>query len=185
MLRYLRTEAGPTPRRALFLDRDGVLNRHVVPGYVTTPEEFEPIDVAIEAAAVAQARGAALVVVTNQGAIGRQLATESEVLMIHALLLDVLGDRGIRVDAIYMCPHHPEAPDHAQRQCTCRKPQPGMILAAARDLNLELTGSALIGDQPSDTASAIAAGIPEDRILQIAPGAEGAAADFVRLAFGG
>lgn len=167
MLRYLSSEAGATPRPALFLDRDGVLNRHIVDGYVTGPSEFEPIDVALEAAAAAQSLGAALVVVTNQGVIGRGLATESDVRAVHALLVAALDEHGIVLDAIYACPHHPKSPDPAQRVCECRKPKPGMILAAAHDLNLNVDDSIFIGDQPSDIAAARAAGISEDRALLV------------------
>jgi D-glycero-D-manno-heptose 1,7-bisphosphate phosphatase len=167
MLRYIRGEAGPTPRPALFLDRDGVLNRHIVGGYVVGPSDFEPIDLATEAAKVAQSAGAALVVVTNQGVVGRQLATESDLMVIHALLLAALRENGVVLDGIYACPHHPLSPDVSQRDCLCRKPKPGLILAAAADLNLDLAGSILIGDQPSDVAAARAAGIGEDRILLV------------------
>src|SRR5581483_5293864 len=141
MLRYIRGEALPEPRPALFLDRDGVLNRHIVDGYVIQPSDFEPIDLAVEAAAAARGMGAALVVVSNQGAIGRGLATESEIMLVHALLLAELAKHAIVLDGIYICPHHPRSHDAAQRDCQCRKPRPGLILAAARDLNLDLSRS--------------------------------------------
>jgi D-glycero-D-manno-heptose 1,7-bisphosphate phosphatase len=181
MIRYIRGEAGSAPRPALFLDRDGVLNRHIVDGYVVEPNDFEPIDVALDAVAAAQRVGAAVVVVTNQGVIGRELATESDVMAIHALLLTWLSKHGIALDAIYACPHHPLSPDPALRVCECRKPKPGMILAASRDLNLDLARSVFIGDQPSDSAAARAAGISEARILEI--GSDDPL-QFVRNAFG-
>ena len=149
------------------MDRDGVLNRHIVDGYVVEPSDFELIDLVLDAATVAQRGGAALVVITNQGVIGRERATEADVMAIHALLLATLSERGIVLDGIYACPHHPLAPDPAQRDCRCRKPKPGLILAAARDLNLDLPGSVFIGDQPSDVAAARAAGIGEERILLV------------------
>jgi D-glycero-D-manno-heptose 1,7-bisphosphate phosphatase len=167
MLRYIRGQAGPAPRPALFLDRDGVLNRHIVDGYVVGPSDFEPIDVALGAAAAAQELGAALVVITNQGVIGREIATEAEIMVVHAILIEVLSKHGITLDAIYMCPHHPKAPDPGQRLCECRKPKPGMILAAAHDLNLDVTASVFIGDQPSDVVAARAAGMGADRTLLI------------------
>ncbi|MCV7443751.1 HAD-IIIA family hydrolase [Mycobacterium paraense] len=169
MLRYLRRDADSSPRPALFLDRDGVLNRHIADGYVIEPGDFEPIDIALEAAVAAQTVGAAVVVVTNQGSIGKKRATESQVMVIHGLLLAALGARGIAIDAIYVCPHHPMSADPAQRDCHCRKPKPGLILAAARDLNLDLARSMLIGDQPSDIAAARAAGIAPDRALLVGP----------------
>jgi D-glycero-D-manno-heptose 1,7-bisphosphate phosphatase len=183
MLRYIRGKAASVPRPALFLDRDGVLNRHIVDGYVIEPSDFEPIDLALEAATAAQQAGAALVVVSNQGAIGRALATESEVMLIHALLLAELSKHDIVLDGIYICPHHPKSPDPAQRACECRKPKPGLILAAARDLNLDLTGSILIGDQPSDVAAARAAGIAGDRALLIGEATQMDPAQFVRNAW--
>lgn len=169
MLRYLRSDAGTTVRPALFLDRDGVLNRHIVDGYVIEPGDFEPIDIALDAARAAQKAGAALVIVTNQGSIGKRKATESHVMVIHALLLAALGAHGIVIDGIYTCPHHPQSADPTQRDCDCRKPKPGLILAAAHDLNLDLANSMLIGDQPSDIAAARAAGIPPDRALLVEP----------------
>lgn len=185
MLRYLRGEAGPSSRPALFLDRDGVLNRHITDGYVVDPGDFEPIDLALDAAAVAHANGAALVVVTNQGAIARGLATEAGLMAIHALLVESLSKLGIVLDGIYVCPHHPLSPDPTQRDCECRKPKPGLILAAARDLNLDLNASLLIGDQPSDIAAARAAGIAEDRTLLIGGSAQEDPAQFVRNSLDG
>ncbi|ORW89843.1 hypothetical protein AWB92_21005 [Mycobacterium sp. IEC1808] len=184
MLRYQRTEATTTPRPALFLDRDGVLNRHIVDGYVIEPSDFEPIDLALEAAAAAQTAGAALVVVTNQGSIGTRKATESHVMVIHALLVAALAAHGIAIDAIYTCPHHPRSADPAQRYCECRKPKPGLILAAARDLNLDLARSMLIGDQPTDIAAAHAAGIAPDRALLVGPTAGTELAGRVREKLG-
>jgi len=79
----------------------------------------------------------------------------------------VLARRGIVLDGIYLCPHHPLSADPMHRNCECRKPKPGLILAAAHDLNLDVNGSILIGDQESDIAAARAAGISEDRALLI------------------
>jgi D-glycero-D-manno-heptose 1,7-bisphosphate phosphatase len=180
MLRYIRSEAGLLARPALFLDRDGVLNRRIVDGYVVEPSDFQLIDLALDAMAAAQRLGAALVVVTNQGAIGRNLATESDVMSVHALLVAALSKHGIILDGIFACPHHPLSSDPKQRDCHCRKPKPGLILAAARDLNLDLPGSIMIGDQPSDLAAARAAGIAEDRTLLIDEGGQLDAVEFVQ-----
>jgi D-glycero-D-manno-heptose 1,7-bisphosphate phosphatase len=141
------------------LDRDGVLNRRRPEGYVTSPEHFELLPRALDAARAAQGAGAAIVVVTNQGAIGRQLASEGDVEGIHRLLIQGMALAGITLDAIYVCPHHPVAPIEAQRRCACRKPKPGLIIQAVQDLNLDLRRSTLIGDQPSDIEAARAAGI--------------------------
>jgi D-glycero-D-manno-heptose 1,7-bisphosphate phosphatase len=182
VLRYIRGEATSARRPALFLDRDGVLIRRIVDGYVVEPSDFEPLDLAMGAAAAAQEMGSALVVVSNQGAIGRGHATESQIMVINALLLEVLARRGIVLDGIYLCPHHPLSADPMHRNCECRKPKPGLILAAAHDLNLDVNGSILIGDQESDIAAARAAGISEDRALLIGPATRTDPALFVRRA---
>jgi D-glycero-D-manno-heptose 1,7-bisphosphate phosphatase len=182
VLRYIRGEGTSARRPALFLDRDGVLNRRIVDGYVVEPSDFEPLDLALGAAAAAQGMGSALVVVSNQGAIGRGHATESQVMVINALLLEVLGRSEIVLDGIYLCPHHPLSADPMHRNCECRKPKPGLILAAARDLNIDVNSSILIGDQESDIAAARAAGISEDRALLIGPANRTDPALFVRSA---
>jgi D-glycero-D-manno-heptose 1,7-bisphosphate phosphatase len=183
VLRYLRGQAASTPRPALFLDRDGVLNRRKIDGYVIESEDFEPLDIALEAAVTAQKLGAALVVVTNQGCIGRRRATEAQVMAVHAHLLSTLGAHGISLDGIFTCPHHPLSADPTQRECLCRKPKPGLILAAAADLNLDLTASILIGDQPSDVAAARAAGIAADRALLVDTARQSDLARSVRTAW--
>ena len=87
------------------------------------------------------------------------------------------------LDGIYICPHHPLSPDPTQRDCECRKPKPGLILAAARDLNLDLNASLMIGDQPSDIAAAHAAGIADALTLMVAGSGRTQAAEFVRTAW--
>lgn len=167
MIRYLRTGRHETARPALFLDRDGVLNRRKVNGYVVRASELELLELALGAARLARLAGAALVVITNQGCIGRGLATEVDVMKVHAALMAELAERDVTIDAIYACPHHPLADDPKQRNCTCRKPKPGMIVAAANDLNLDLRLSVFVGDQESDIAAALAAGIAVDRALSV------------------
>ena len=155
------SSAGAQPRTALFVDRDGVLNRRVVGGYVTVVEDLEPLDEALPALHVGQDAGAAIVIVSNQGAIGRRMLSEATLQEIHARLLAHLGEHGITVDGIYVCPHHPEAVAESDRACSCRKPLPGLLVQAAADLSLDLASSVMIGDQPSDRQAAQAAGIEE------------------------
>ena len=159
--------ADSDPRRpALFLDRDGVLNRRIAGGYVTSPEALEVLSGAWSAARAARRAGASVIIVSNQGAIARRVATESDVARVNAVLVDALGCRGVAVDAVYVCPHHPGAVDVADRACDCRKPAAGMLVAAAEDLGLELGSSVMVGDKQSDAAAARAAGIPPSRILR-------------------
>ncbi len=159
MLRYLRSLPHLEARPALFLDRDGVLNRRRPDGYVTSAEHFELLPGCLDATRAAQAAGAAIIVVTNQGAIARELASERNIEGIHRLLIEGLERAGIFLDAIYVCPHHPLAPSESLRHCGCRKPKPGLIVQAVRDLNLDVRRSTLIGDQLTDIEAARAAGI--------------------------
>ncbi len=93
-----------------------------------------------------------IVIITNQAGIGRGLMTEDTLAEIHAVMLQKVNTSGGRIDAIYYCPHHPND------RCTCRKPQPGMLLHAAHDLQLDLSRSFMIGDTEKDLQAAHAAG---------------------------
>ena len=166
MARYIAPRARASGG-ALFCDRDGVLNRRNPEGYVTTPDQFELLELALPALRQATRDGVPVVVVSNQGAIARGLASSEEVLLVNAWMLNRLTERGIEVDAIYVCPHHPIAIDPSDRRCACRKPAPGLFLAAAADLAIDLSRSLMLGDQPSDVAAAVAAGIPVARALTV------------------
>lgn len=183
MIRYLRDRPRKFARPALFLDRDGVLNRHKADGYVIDPAEFALIDMALGSARIAQEAGALLVVITNQGCIGRGIAAETNVMAVHTKLLDALSERDIQLSAIYVCPHHPSALDPSGRDCQCRKPKPGMILQAAEDLNINLGASVLIGDQQSDIDAARAAGIRDEWAISVNQGGKHAIEAATRAAF--
>jgi D-glycero-D-manno-heptose 1,7-bisphosphate phosphatase len=166
--RYVSPGRVVSGRPALFCDRDGVLNRRVPGGYVTTPAQLEVLGIALPALRAAVHLGMTVVVITNQGAIGKRLATSEEVLLVNATLLTRLRKFGVEIDAVYVCPHHPGAEEVSDRGCRCRKPAPGLFLAAAEDLRIDLARSVVIGDQPSDRGAAINAGIPEDRTVLVA-----------------
>lgn len=138
-------------RRAIFLDRDGVINVNR-PDYVKTWEEFVFLPNALIALHQAAAGGWTTVVTTNQAAIGRGLVDEATVREINARMQASVQRAGGRLDAIYFCPHIPED------KCRCRKPQPGMFLQAAGQLNLDLTRSYVIGDALADVGAAQAIG---------------------------
>src|SRR5579883_3228313 len=127
-------------RRALFLDRDGTLI--YAEHYPARPEQIRLYeDIGPELRAL-QRMGFCLVIVTNQSGIARGYITESDLSVMHEYLCQQLALQDIHVDGIYHCPHHPEGiiPDLAI-ECSCRKPQPGMLLRAARELDLELEHS--------------------------------------------
>jgi D-glycero-D-manno-heptose 1,7-bisphosphate phosphatase len=144
-------------RPALLLDRDGVLNEEV--RYLHRPEDVVLIPGAAEAVAQVNRLGFPVVVVTNQAGIGRGLYAEADYRAVEARLAELLAARGAHLDASYFCPHHPEHGLGAFRvACECRKPRPGMLLRAARELGLDLSRSVLVGDKRSDLEAGRAAG---------------------------
>lgn len=144
-------------RKALFLDRDGIIN--INHGYVHTPEATDWVPGIFELVALAQSQGFATVVITNQAGIARGYYDGAQFERYTAWMHDYFRQQGVPLLATYHCPHHPDfgAPDH--RACACRKPQPGMLLRAANDWQILLSDSILIGDQPSDIEAARRAGI--------------------------
>ncbi len=145
-------------RRALFLDRDGVINEDT--GYVGRHEHFTFIDGIFDLVASAKARGFLVVVVTNQAGIGRGYYTEAD---FHSLMQWVNGRflvQGGVLDKIYFCPSHPEHGVGAyRRESPFRKPAPGMLQAAIRELGIDPSRSVLIGDKMTDIEAGRAAGV--------------------------
>lgn len=160
------TEASAaTPRKAAFLDRDGVIN--LDRAYVSRWEDFEFVPGAVDAMRRLKKAGYALVVVTNQSGIARGYYSEAQYQALTAAMQQALLDAGTAVDAVYHCPHHPKGKvAELAIDCDCRKPAPGMILRAAKDLNLSLADSILVGDKPSDIEAARAAGVERAYIVQ-------------------
>jgi D-glycero-D-manno-heptose 1,7-bisphosphate phosphatase len=148
-------------QRAVFLDRDGVINRSV--GYLWSPDELELLPGACEAIRKINASGFLCIVVTNQPVIARGEVTVEELGEIHNKMETLLGMEGAYVDAIYYCPHHPdrgfagEIPE-LKIECDCRKPRPGMLLAAARDFHIDLPNSWMVGDRDTDIGAGKNAG---------------------------
>lgn len=136
-------------RPAVFLDRDGTLIEDV--GYLTPDSVLEVFPWSIDAVRLLKRAGYAVVVVTNQGGIGRGLYTGEFVEATHRALGDRLAAAGAAVDAWHYCPHHPESRDpRLAAPCACRKPAAGMVHDAARALGLDLARSWVIGDQWRD-----------------------------------
>lgn len=138
---------------AIFLDRDGVINRKAPEGrYISTWEEVEFLPGALDAVATLYAAGFAIVIVTNQRGVARRIVKPESLREMHERMRTILNARGVCVTDVYVCPH-----DIAD-QCECRKPKPGMLLAAAREHGIDLARSWMIGDKPSDVAAGKAAG---------------------------
>jgi D-glycero-D-manno-heptose 1,7-bisphosphate phosphatase len=141
-----------TKRRAVFLDRDGVIiaNRD---DYVTSWEQVHFLPKALEALRRLNGSAFATVLVTNQSAIGRGVITWEQGLAINRRVIAEIERHGGRIDASYLCPHTPGD------GCSCRKPAPGMLLQAAEELDLDLAQSYLIGDAVTDVQAAQGAGV--------------------------
>ena len=147
-----------TQRRALFLDRDGVIN--VDHGYVHEREKFQFIDGIFELVSLAAMRGFLVVVVTNQSGIGRGYYTEQDFLTLMQWMSGEFETRGGKIERVYFCPDHPvHGIGPYKRNSEFRKPRPGMILAAARELAIDLEQSVLVGDNETDIAAGLASGI--------------------------
>ena len=141
----------PPSRIAVFIDRDGVINEERR-GYVTQWGEFRLLPGAVEALVALARAGLDVLIVTNQSAIHRGIVSLDDVRRLHQHMVATLHKAGGRVRGVYVCPHTPD------EECTCRKPQPGLLLRAAAEHGLDLTRCYLIGDKLSDMEAGLAAG---------------------------
>ncbi len=145
-------------RSAVFLDRDGVINENRA-DYVKRWEEFAFLPGIFHPLRLLAQNHVAVVVISNQSAIGRGLVSRETVEEIHYRMRREIELRGGRIDGVYYCPHRPD------EGCECRKPKPGLLLQAARDLGIDLGSSYLIGDAVSDIEAALAAGCSPIMVL--------------------
>ncbi|TDQ56290.1 D-alpha,beta-D-heptose 1,7-bisphosphate phosphatase [Mesocricetibacter intestinalis] len=144
-------------KKAIFLDRDGTLN--IDHGYVHDIDNFQFIEGSIEALKTLKEMGYLLVLVTNQSGIARGYFSEQEFLQLTEWMDWSLADRGVDLDGIYYCPHHIEGKGEYRQQCDCRKPAPGMLLQAIKELKIDPQMSVMIGDKPEDIQAGERAGI--------------------------
>lgn len=160
----MKPKPSPTPieadparlRPAVFLDRDDTLIANVP--YLTDPALLRVLPGAAEAVAALNRAGFAVVLATNQSAVGRGLLTEDRLREIHDELNRLLAERGAVLDAIHHCPHVPRSDDRATIEFHDRKPGPGMLLRAASELGLDLAASWMVGDLISDVLAGLNAG---------------------------
>jgi D-glycero-D-manno-heptose 1,7-bisphosphate phosphatase len=144
-------------KKAVFLDRDGVIN--VEKGYVHRIEEFELLPGVPRAIRLLKDAGFLVIVVTNQSGIARGYYPLDAVHRLHRHLDEELAAFGACIDAYYVCPHHPEhGIGDLKVDCSCRKPLPGMLEQAAADFGIHLSESYMIGDKPTDVEAGLAAG---------------------------
>lgn len=149
-------------QKAIFLDRDGTINKYV--GFLRNIDDFELIEGVAEAIKFINQSGYLAIVVTNQPVIARGEVTWEELNEIHKKMATLLGKEGAYVDGIYICPHHPDKGFEGERpeykiDCDCRKPKPGLLLQAAKDFNIDLSESYMIGDSHRDVEAGENAGV--------------------------
>jgi histidinol-phosphate phosphatase family protein len=154
--------SGRTLRSAVFLDRDGTLNREV--HHLKAPEQIELLGGAADAVRRINRTGCLAIVVTNQPAVARGDMTPTGLERVHRRLKAMLGRQGAYLDAIFACPHHPDDgfPGEVRElkiQCECRKPRTGLIDAACRDLTVDRSASWMVGDTTSDIETGRRAGL--------------------------
>jgi D-glycero-D-manno-heptose 1,7-bisphosphate phosphatase len=140
--------------KAIFLDRDGVLN-HEIYDYICKMEDFEVLEYQIPVLKCFYDEGYMLIVITNQGGIALNRYTEAQLAAMHQHLFDRFAAHGAKITKAYHCPHHPTVSE----PCECRKPLSGMVLEAIATYNIDPTQSVMIGDKPRDVAAAEGAGV--------------------------
>lgn len=155
-------------QKAIFLDRDGTINKFV--GYLTKPEQFELIEGVVEAIKIINKSGYLAIVITNQPVIARGDCTWEDLQEIHNKMETLLGKGGAFIDGIYICPHHPDKGFEGERPeykivCDCRKPKSGLLIQAAKDFNINLSESIMIGDTKQDVETGKIAGCMKTILL--------------------
>ncbi len=146
-------------RKALFLDRDGVVN--VEKNYLHKIEDFELIDGIIEICRAYQDNGYLIIIVTNQSGISRGYYNEEDFAILSKWMIEHFKAHGITITHIYHCPHH----ESIDGVCECRKPKPGMFLEAQKEYDLDMAGSVMIGDNERDIEAALRAGVGMNILL--------------------
>lgn len=144
--------------KALFLDRDGVINVDRV--HLFRKEEFEFTRGIFDLCRKYSDTGYIILVITNQAGIAKGIYTEEDFMDLTAWMISRFREKGIKISKVYFCPHHPDFSGH----CECRKPEPGMILKAINEFNLDISQCELIGDKETDLEAGRRAGIPESNL---------------------
>lgn len=146
-------------KKALFLDRDGVIN--IEKDYLYKKEDFEFVDGIIELCKYYQSLNYLIFVVTNQSGIARRYYSEEDFLLLTQWMMQQFLEHGITITKVYYCPHHPDI----SGDCRCRKPHPGMLERAQKEFDLDMTHSIMIGDKERDIEAALNAGITQTYLL--------------------
>jgi len=147
--------------KALFLDRDGVINADK--GHVYLKEHFEFLPGIFETCRKYASQEYHIIIVTNQAGIAKGIYTEEDFDLLTEWMVNQFSNEGITISKVYHCPHHPEI----DGICECRKPEPGMLLQAIKDFNLDISECVLIGDKETDLEAGRRAGIPDLNLILV------------------
>ena len=160
-----KTNQNNAKQPAIFIDRDGVIN--VDHGYVAKVDDFHFIAGVIDACKQLKEKGYLLVVITNQSGIARGYYSEQQFNQLTQWMDWSFANEGVELDGIYYCPHHYEyGMGEYKVDCHCRKPKPGLILSAAKELKIDLSRSMLVGDSISDIQAGISAGLKGNYLVK-------------------
>lgn len=141
--------------RALFLDRDGVIN--IEKDYLYKIDDFEFIGGILQLCKYYQNLGFIIIAITNQSGIARKFYTEKDFNLLTQWMIKEFEINGVEIKKVYFCPHHPDI----SGECSCRKPNPGMLIQASEEFNIDLKNSIIIGDKESDIEAGLNAGLSE------------------------
>jgi D-glycero-D-manno-heptose 1,7-bisphosphate phosphatase len=149
--------------KALFLDRDGVIN--IEKNYLHKVKDFEFIPGIFELCRYYHDKGYLIVVVTNQSGIARGYYTENDFALLTFWMISQFEIQNIPISQVYHCPHHPDILKEDEKECECRKPKPGMLLQAQEQLEIDMEHSLLVGDSERDIVAAHRAGVKESYLF--------------------
>lgn len=157
-----------TKQRAVFIDRDGTINKEN--GFISQPDDFILLPDAAEAIKIINQSGYLAIVVTNQPVIARGECSFHDLEVIHNKMETELGKKGAFIDGLYFCPHHPDTGFDGERPeykciCDCRKPKPGLLFKAAEDFNIDIASSYMVGDSNTDVMAGTRAGCKESILV--------------------
>jgi D-glycero-D-manno-heptose 1,7-bisphosphate phosphatase len=148
---------GMKKERAVFLDRDGTINEEV--GYLDSLAKLKLFHQSFAAIKKINKSGMKAVVITNQSGVARGYFSDDFVSEVHLYIQKILGKKGVHIDAFYHCPHHPsEGREGYRKTCNCRKPETGLLLQAATDMNIDIGRSYMVGDTNKDIETAMKVG---------------------------
>jgi D-glycero-D-manno-heptose 1,7-bisphosphate phosphatase len=151
-------------KTAVFIDRDGTISEEI--GYVNHPSRYRVFPYSPQAIKLLNDAEYLAILITNQAGVARGYFKEEVIGMVHDILRQTLAGGGAQLDAIYYCPHHPSVGEPPYRfDCNCRKPKPGLIEQAAKDFDIDISRSWMIGDRYSDTELARNAGLKSALVL--------------------